>query len=448
MNPRLLFVFSRWLMIVTAVLLISNTAAAQWREKPLHRFTGINGDGIDPLAGLVADAAGNLYGTTVEGGETATCKSCGILFELSPPSSSGGEWIETVLHTFSGSPNDGEAPLGNLIFDSLGNLYGTTASGGASNSGTVFELSPPATQGAPWTETILYSFMGHPDGQGPDSGLTVDAIGNLYGVTSVGGKHTEGTVFELSPPGQSGGSWTETILYSFGKTRGEDGASPTGGVVFDKAGHLYGVTVSNGAYTKCNCGTVFELSQSQDGSWLESTLHSFGAAGDGKFPAGGLVFSDGALYGVTERGGNTGCSLDGCGTVYEITASGTYTLIHRFVEDTSDGILPQAGLVADDQGNLYGTTDAGGGSPYCLGSGGQVGCGTVYELSRPSQPGGTWAESILYAFSGFNGDGSFPQAPVLFGKGAVKYGTTTQGGDANCSYSGSVGCGTVFEVGP
>jgi uncharacterized repeat protein (TIGR03803 family) len=223
-----------------------------WTETVLYSFTG-DTDGMEPVSGVVFDTAGNLYGTTFGGGHTTRCRNaCGIAFRLSPPSAPGGPWTETVLHRFKGK-DDGIEPFGGVIFSS-GFLYGTTYGGGTNNVGTVYQMVPATGQ-----KKILYNFGPLPDGQGPTSSLAIDKLGNLYGTTNSGGTANLGTVFRLSP--QSDGTWTETVLYSF-LDQG-DGYSPFAGLTLNR-GMLYGNT-SFGGDTTCNapgghgCGTVFQL---------------------------------------------------------------------------------------------------------------------------------------------------------------------------------------------
>jgi uncharacterized repeat protein (TIGR03803 family) len=218
-----------------------------WEEKVLHSFPASPTDGEDPYAGVIIDAAGNLYGTTQQGG----AYGYGTVFELIP--TSGGAWAEKLLHSFKDDGTDGENPFAGLVLDAAGNLYGTTAGGGTyNNSGTVFELTP-AGDGS-WTETVLHDFNNNGmDGFSPEASLTFDRAGNLYGTTQHGGAYDEGTVFELTPT--NGGSWTETVLHSFAGSP-DDGANPMAGLVFDASGILYGTTNSGGTYTS---GTVFEI---------------------------------------------------------------------------------------------------------------------------------------------------------------------------------------------
>ncbi len=349
---------------------LSPTQDGVWAETVLHSF-GNGTDGAYPYAALIFDAAGNLYGTTLEGG----IHGDGTVFELSPREDGG--WTETVLHSFDGG-NHGRYPNGSLIFDVAGNLYGATSEGGTQDGGTVFELSPRQDGG--WTETVLRNFGHGGDGADPNGGLIFDAAGNLYGTTSQGGVHDCleggcGTVFELTPNGSGG--WTETVLHSFGN--GTDGNYPDGGLIFDAAGNLYGTTSEGGIHLSCNegCGTVFELSPRESGGYTETVLHNFGSGADGQQPYASLIFdADGNLYGTTSEGG---IHVYG-GTVFELSPrdNGGWTerVLHSFGSGT-DGQQPFAGLIFDSAGNLYGTTNFGGIHSSCDFSG----CGIVFELT-------------------------------------------------------------------
>jgi hypothetical protein len=251
--------------------------------------------------------------------------------------------IETVIHRFSGS--DGQLPLSALIADKLGNVYGTTAQGGAFGWGAVYELSPPAAPGAHWTETTLYSFTGGNDGAGPGP-LVFDKAGNLYGATSGGGVHaTEtlgGVVFKLSPPTPSGGSWTETVLYSFPGSP-TDAGNPAGPLVFDEAGNLDGVTSAGGTQSglicgSAACGTVYQLRPPSvsGGAWTETVLYNFLSSG------------------------------------------------------ATDGFAPSTGVIVGPSGVLYGTTP----------NGGTVGLGTFFKVTPPTHSGASWGESIVYRIKG------------------------------------------------
>jgi uncharacterized repeat protein (TIGR03803 family) len=365
---------------------LTPTVGGGWTEQVLHSF-GEGTDGANPYAGLIVDAAGNLYGTTQAGGNyTAYCpeNGCGTVFELTP--SGGGNWAETVLYSFCSQANcaDGMTPQAGLIFDAVGDLYGTTYQGGTfashcnSGCGTVFELTP--TAGGGWTGAVLYSFGGLPDGSNPTAGLIFDAAGNLYGTANYGGVVGEGTVFELTPSG--GGNWAETVLYSFcSQSDCVDGSVPAAGLIFDAAGNLYGTAIGGGNYQG---GTAFELTPTAGGGWTEEVLHSFGNGTDGFWPHAGLIFdARGNLYGTTRGAFYYECTginhFPNCGTVFELTPTAggnwTETLLHRFNNNGTDGFWPYAGLIFGTTGNLYGTTL----------SGGTYGFGTVFELT-PSHP--------------------------------------------------------------
>ncbi len=404
------------LAIFTVTLLVTSTWAAA-HESVLHSFNNNGTDGANPYATLALDTAGNLYGTTVEGG----IHNLGAVFELSPRE--GGGWTEKVLHSF-GHGTDGTGPYANLVIDAVGNLYGTTQLGGIHNSGTVFELSPE--EGGGWTETVLHSFNDNGvDGSYPLAGLTFDAAGNLYGMTQQGGINSCdgkncGTVFELSP--RQGGGWTETVLHNF-NNNGRDGVNPQAGLIIDAAGNLYGTTYRGGIH---NSGTAFELSPQQGGGWTEKVLHSFGHGSDGITPDANLTIdAAGNLYGTTYNGG-----IHGRGTAFELTpregGGWTETVLHSF-GNGSDGANPYAGLIIDANGNLYGTTLAGGIHT----------AGTAFELS-PRQGGG-WTETILHSF-GNGTDGNSPYAGLIFDASGNLYGTTLEGGIH--SY------GVVFEITP
>lgn len=271
-----------------------------WRETVLYRFSG-GSDGANPNSEVVLDNAGNLYGTTVYGGN-GQCNNlgCGVVYELTP---SNGGWTESVIHNFAAG-TDGALPLAGLIFDQAGSLYGAAAAGGSAGAGIIYELTP---SGGGWTETILHTFQGS-DGSFPPATLIADQAGNFYGVTADGGSAGGGTVFELSPTG----NWTFTLLYSFPSS-----SDPQASLVLDSSGNLYGTTYLGGVN---KIGTVFKLSRS-NGGWTETDLHVFGGVGDGAFPMSSLSFdANGNLYGTASDGGGfLGICDQGCGTVFEIT---------------------------------------------------------------------------------------------------------------------------------
>ncbi len=271
------------------------TVGGNWTETVLHDF-GNGTDGTISYAGVVFDASGNLYGTTSLGG----AHNRGTVFELTP--TVGGGWTERVLYSFSSNGTGGFFPYSGLILDAIGNLYGTTISGGTYNAGAAFELTHN-TRGN-WSETTLHDFGGYRDGVAPYGGLVFDAQGNLYGTTFSGGfgNYPGGTAFELVP--KPGGGWTESVLYDFSA-----GSHPSDGLILDAYGNLYGTTSESG-----QAGTVFELTPTGGGGWTERVLHSFSPTGPGgRNPYAGVIFdSSGNLYGTT--GGNFNF-----GTVFEIT---------------------------------------------------------------------------------------------------------------------------------
>jgi uncharacterized repeat protein (TIGR03803 family) len=268
----------------------------------LYSFTG-GADGSEPYyENLIFDQTGNLYGTTAGGGPAGG----GVVFKLTP---SGGSWTESVLHSFTGE--DGFFPQTGVIFDSTGNLYGTTAMGGLNGKGNVFQLSP---SGSGWVATTVYSFQGGADGYQPAGGVIVDRSGNLYGTTPIGGSGGGGTVFELSP---SGGSWTFSLQYSW-----SGGWGPDDNLAMDAFGNLYGTTYQDGAY---GSGSVFKLTPI-GGGWTYTDLHDFNPLViplEGSGPNGGVTLdASGNLYGTTVYGGSYGgenCGGIGCGVVWEIT---------------------------------------------------------------------------------------------------------------------------------
>jgi uncharacterized repeat protein (TIGR03803 family) len=344
---------------------------------------------------------------------------------------------EYVLHSF-GYGNNGTGPSSGLIADSSGNLYGTTSGGGAHGFGTIFKLSPNPPNG--WKESVLYSFKGGQDGLGPHGGLAWGSAGNLYGTTLGGGAIGQlckgtggcGTVFELSP--QAGGKWQEKVLHRF-KGCQDDGCHPTGGAVFDSIGNLYSTTTGGGD-AGCGigrCGTVFELTPSSSG-WQETVIYHFGGAlhGDGAGPQASLIFGDAGDLLSTTLGGGTGTCKGGCGTVFELTPTSNgwqETVLHSFAGG-SDGAGPWASLSLDaTAGIFYGTTYLGGPDDH----------GTVFQLALGS--GGSWIEGVLHSFGGGE-DGSQRFANVILDSAGNLYSTTAGGGNITCN------CGTVFKLTP
>ncbi len=310
-------------------------------EAVVHSFTG-GADGGYPYAGLIQDKSESLYGTTWRGGS-----GYGVVFKLDTAGN------ETVLHTFTAG-KDGISPYAGLITDATGNFYGTTEWGGSSIYGTVFKVT------AAGKETVLYNFTGGSDGGHLLGGLVRDKKGNLYGTTESGGGYDDGTVYKLSSSG------TLTVLHSF-TGYPKDGSDAVVSLIMDAKGNLYGSTCWGGAY---GWGTVFKVNQ----AGRKTVLHSFAGGEDGGCPHGSLITDDaGDLYGNTYYGGGTGCDGNyGCGTVFKLNTSGTESVLHRFAGGASDGAYPQGGLVRDAQGNLYGT------ATYS----GEFGYGTVWKLTH------------------------------------------------------------------
>jgi hypothetical protein len=374
-----------------------------WTEKVLYVFKGHNqSDGSSPSGGLIADDERNFYGVTGYGGSGpcvlfGTATGCGTVFELTPPKTKGGTWIEKVLYNFQGG-SDGDLPTGPLVFDSTGNLYGATEFGGGKgttcdlfyggNCGTVFKLSPPKTKGGKWTEKVLHRFAGiasgkyYGDGAVPNGGLALDGTtGTIYGTTYIGGYNCPhnsnqgcGTAFELKPPTKTGGAWTQKVIHVF--KAGNDGGEPNGSLIFDNTGSLYGTA---GGGPSGDAGIVFRFVRNKFGVWQKAVLYGFNSNGQ-------------------------------------------------------HGTDPLAGLILDAEGNLYSTT-------YSA----NLVSGTVFRLS-PSRPvaQGAWSLSLLYGFKG-SPDGAQPAADLGFDKAGMLYSTTQKGGTGTaCEF----GCGTVFEVSP
>jgi hypothetical protein len=412
-----------------SLLLIASSASALQLETVLYAFRN-PASGANPVSSLVADAKGNLYGTTTSGGNIrggGYCSmGCGTVFELSPPVPPRTKWTETVLHNFAGEPKDGCNPQSGLILDSAGNLYGTTlACGSGINTGTVYELSPPHAGGT-WTETVVFNFPSDESYEGgqPAGGLVIDAKGNLYGVTTYGAPSgLNGVIYQLAPPQATGGTWTQTILYSFQ----QNAYLPFSGLVRDNKGNLYGTTEYGGTgscddHNGTGCGTVYRLSppEKRGGSWVFDILYSFANHGDGQgyYPVASLAIDrKGVLYGTTEIG--VKCT----GNVFQLVppsrSHGDWTenILYAFGKQP-DGADPGAGVVLDNAGRVYGTTQEGG--AHCI----DGGCGTVFELTPPSRTGAAWKEK-LYSFDGK--DGSFPSANLVILGGKI-YGTTLYGG--------------------
>jgi uncharacterized repeat protein (TIGR03803 family) len=417
------------LLIFTA---FSAARAASPTLTTLYNFTG-GSDGFFPLAGVVIGSGGVLYGTTYSLGFGKSTNT-GTAFSLTPPASAGGTWTQATIQEFTG--DNGLYPGGILAIGGGGVLYGTCSAGGAGGTlyGTAFSLTPPASPGGGWIGAVLYSFAsGY--GHEPVAGIAIGIGGVLYGTTS-----SYATVYALVPPASSGGAWTEHDVHTFTPSLA---TNPEGGVVIGKDGVLYGTTgLGGGGGSDCSphgCGTVFSLTPSATpgGAWTETVLHSFTDDGgsDGAYPDAGVVIDgSGVLYGTTQGGGTTGY-----GTVFSLTppsspgGAWTETILYNF-SGGSDGAHPVASVAVGRGGVLYGTTPGGG-----------TGYGVVFSLSPPVSRGSPWTETVLHAFSG--ADGSGPMAPVAIGSDGALYGTTKYGGTYPCGAL-SNGCGTVFSLAP
>jgi len=351
---------------------------AAWTESVLHQFTGQNGDGFYPFAGVVIGSNGVLYGATYYGGAGAGCQEpmgCGTVYQLTPSAVAGGAWTETILHGFTGQDGDGSGPVGTLAIGKDGALYGMTVYGGPVTTrcpvgcGIVFQLTPPSTAGGTWTETVIYSPSGQSLALGsvPDAGLTIDKNGSLYGTATAEPEPagSYGTVFRLTPPDTTGGEWMRTILFSFNLL---DGATPMGNVAIGPGGKIFGATAQGGGgdCPGLACGTVFELSPPAAAGtpWTEDYC-SFGTCASGWGPMVGVVIDkNGVLYGATPHGGPLDSS-----TVFALmppAAAGapwTQTALHSFASGTQ-----VRGLAIGSSGVLYGT----------ILSGGALGAGSIF----------------------------------------------------------------------
>jgi uncharacterized repeat protein (TIGR03803 family) len=398
--------------LALALVLLSGIAiqsATAQTFSVLHQFTG-GADGSGPPAGLTIDQGGHLFGTTAAGGRSGN----GTVFEMKP---SGGGWTFASLYSFLGG-NDGTTPEARVMIGPSGILYGTTAHGGGGSlcvggCGTVFNLRPPARicnrSTCPWTETVLYRFLGSRvnDGYSPLGDLVFDQSGAVYGVTVDGGQQFKGIVYKLT---LASGSWTENVLYNF--VGGNDGEWPSSGLATNDASTLYGATPLGGQY---NAGVVDQVTSP---GGVESDIHAFNATTDGRSPTGVVADAAGNLYGGTTYEGQFGG-----GTVFKLNPSnGNWTFSVLF--QNPDGGCGIAGpLAMDSAGNLYGVT-----------------CNKVFKLT-PSA--GNWTYTELHQFAG--ADGISPNGSLVFDNDGNIYGTAYSGGTGNCFPRG---CGVVWKITP
>lgn len=373
----------------------SAQAAPGWSFAELYAFGTSPADGLQSEAGLFRDSSGNLYGTTIFGGNGAGCdinvSGCGVIFKID---SSGNE---STFYAFSGA-RDGWNPTGRLIMDTGGNLYGTTQFGGLYGHGTVFRLDSAGN------ETIVHHFHGGSDGANPNAGVVQDTAGNLYGTTRYGGRGCDGqgcgTVFKISASGQ------ETIIHRF--RDGMDGANPLSSLAVDSSGNIYGTAWSGGLF---NYGTVFEISSAGE----VKILHHFAAGSDGSNPVGGVTLDQaGNLYGTA-----SGAGTSQIGIVYMINTAGVESVLYTFT-GSAHGAYSTSHLLVDTSGNIFG-----------MASQGVAGWGSIFEVS-----GGAF--TLLYYFSGTPIDGGLPVGGLTMDSAGNLYGTTS-----SCT---SKCWGTVFEL--
>lgn len=337
----------------------------------------------------------------------------GVIFELQKPAKGQTAWRQTTLYAFTGGA-DGGVPEAGLLRDAHGHLYGTTYQGGADGYGVVFELSKH--RGA-WKYQVLWTFTGGNDGGEPSGSLIMDAAGNLYGTASEGGTGVVGAVFELSPPAAGMTNWTENVLYNF--TGNSDGGEPMGNVLMGSDGNLYGTTAGYGQY---NYGTVYRLTANGGGAWSFSLLHAFAGGSDGEVPRDGLIQdANGTLYGTTAGFDNS------YGNVFELNSDGSsYNVLYNIPGTAGfTGNGPWQTVSMDATGALYGTTLADGASQY----------GEIFKLT-PGQ-NNQWTASVLYTFPGGAGSQE-PYSTVLIGKNNMLYGTSYGSAGQNGFYPGNI----------
>jgi hypothetical protein len=400
-----------------------------WAQSPGPTLTTLH-SGLGAPNPILVAKDGVIYGTTYDG------KGYGQAYSLTPPTSPGAAWTYTVLYTFSLA--DGELPTGPSAIGHDGGLYGVTHLGGGGNCpilecGVVYELTPPSSPGESWTQTVLYAFTQNSASR--PNGLVIGPAGMLYGSTS----YDTGTLFMLSKPSSKGEPWTYNQLYAFsgGSDGAGPGALTVGsdGVLYGTTSSRG----MKDTLCPTGCGTVFQITSpvSPGDPWTLTVLHSFtgGSGGQGYTagPSGLTIGNNGSLYGTLTNGGNSACTAlpGGCGTVFALDPPASpggpwvYRTIYSFTGG-SDGANPSGGLLLGEHGELIGTASQGGASLY----------GTIFSLSPPASQGGSWTETTLYAFTGSNG--SNPGSGVVFGAGGALYGVTVFDGNCTGQYCGTV----------
>ncbi|HUA16615.1 MAG TPA: choice-of-anchor tandem repeat GloVer-containing protein [Verrucomicrobiae bacterium] len=399
--------------MAVGILFMASQAAQAQTFAIVHKFNGFPNDGRMPTAPVILDAQGNIYGTAYAAGKFGG----GVVFKKP------ANGYDTVLHNFTSGSNaagrNGANPAG-LVRDAAGNLYGTTMSGGnlscplsTAGCGTVFKLDPSNRL------TVLHRFD-YTDGALPNAGLLLDAAGNLYGTTGLGGQANNGTVFKIDTS-----TGHLTVLKSFPNQFGV----PAGAIAMDAAGNIYG-TYGLGGDSDCECGGVFELTTNHSPTFFTDLLDFTGS--NGATPYGGVVIdADDNLYGMTSAGGNNSCAAGkGCGVIFELPLYARETVLYTF-SGLADGSTPQASVILDADGNLYGTTAFGGNTTTAGG-----GHGVVFKLDTSRN------ETVLHTFNGT--DGAQPMANLTMDSTGNLYGTTVYGGSTACTN----GCGVVFKVAP
>jgi uncharacterized repeat protein (TIGR03803 family) len=388
------------LAVFAVAAILPHDARAASSTQVIYSFAG-DEDGEYTDTDLVVDAAGNLYGSSVLGGDFGG----GTVFQLSP---SGSGWTHTVLYSFTGGLDGGE-PYKGVTLDAEGNLIGTAVTGGngpcEGGCGVIYKLT---NNGGVWTQTVIHNFTGQ-DGAGPGAGVTFDKHGSFYGMVPIGGTSGLGAIYQMQP--QQDGTYKFRIIHSF--TGGNDGSSGSAGrMILDAAGNLYGVATTGGTNGK---GTVFKLSHTQNGNWSFKTLYTFKGQPDAGFPYGGLLADGkGNLYGTTYWDG-----ANNLGSVYQLAhqAGGTWKerVLYSF-KGGSDGNGSISNLVADKAGNLYGTTSEGGAG---------CSCGLIFKLTPGT--GGKWTESVAYRFNGAP-DAGFAYNGMVKDANGNFFGATVHGG--------------------
>jgi uncharacterized repeat protein (TIGR03803 family) len=396
--------------VVSAALFFAGSAGKAATTDVIYSFGGED-DGEYTDTDIAIDAAGNLYGTSVLGGDFGG----GTVWQLSPV---GNGWVHTVLYNFTGGVDGGE-PYKGVTLDGAGNLYGTAVTGGSGSCeggcGVTYQLTK---SGDTWTQRVIHAFTGGADGSGPGARVAVDKRGNLYGMTPTGGANGLGVIYLLRPKASAG--WSFRVIHTF--TGGSDGSSGSAGKMVFRGGRVFGAATAGGNHS---AGAIFQLTPTQTGEWDFKTLYSFQGAPDGVFPYGAVLFdSAGNIYGTTYYGGT-----NGIGAVYKLipTTSGEWneTVLYSF-QNGNDGNSSISNLVFDAAGNLYGTTSEGG-----------LGSGTIFQLTPG--PNGTWTESIPHSFQG-TPDGAFPYAGMVGDGLGNFFGATVHGGDD--------GDGTIYRFTP